>query len=128
MNALNGCGGTICFLRPPASVPGATPCGRLFLPNPEKGQITFRCDETNIKSPQASLLFLSFITPNYLVTTDPGLGEEVQNWFEELLNEATELGQNTRKLRDWFFNRQRAQISATKRRLELQMDTSYPFL
>jgi hypothetical protein len=73
-----------------------------------------------VDSPQASLLFLSFITPNYLVTTDRGLGEEVRRWFDELLGEATELGKNTRKIRNWFFNRLRSQVAATRQRLELQ--------
>jgi hypothetical protein len=74
-----------------------------------------------VDSPQASLLFLSFITPNYLVTTDRVLGEEVRTWFDELLGEATELGKNTRKIRNWFFNRLRSQVAATRQRLELQL-------
>jgi hypothetical protein len=81
-----------------------------------------------VNSPQASLLFLSFITPNYLVTTDKTIGREVKNWFDELLGEATELGKNTRKLRDWFFNRLRSQIAATRQRLELlQFQEEKPF-
>jgi hypothetical protein len=80
-----------------------------------------------VNSPQASLLFLSFITPNYLVTTDKEIGLEVKEWFEELLGEATELGKNTRKLRDWFFNRLRGQIAATRQRLELQLKEEQPF-
>jgi hypothetical protein len=80
-----------------------------------------------VKSPQASLLFLSFITPNYLVTTDKEIGREVKEWFGELIGEATELGKNTRKIRDWFFNRLRSQIAATRQRLEVQLQEDAPF-
>lgn len=105
--------------------------GRKFVPgeDPTKSKVPFSIHYNEllyvsttimVHSPQASLLFLSFITPNYLMTTDRSVGLEVRTWFEELLGEATELGKNTSKLRVWFFNRLRSQIAATRRRLELQ--------
>lgn len=81
-----------------------------------------------VHSPQASLIFLSFITPNFLVTTDQSLGEEVQTWFEALLKDATKLGPDTRLHREWFFNRLRAQIAGARGRIEQQLiDQNSPF-
>ncbi len=106
--------------------------GRKFAPgeDPHQSQIPFSLHYNEllyvsttilVRSPAASLLFLSFITPNYLVTSDEAVGADVKAWFDELRGEATELGRNTRKLREWFFNRLRSQITATRRRLELQL-------
>ncbi|MTB51034.1 hypothetical protein [Lewinella sp. W8] len=105
-------------------VPGEDPGNSTVPFSIHYNELLYISTTISINSPQASLLFLSFITPNYLVTTDRELGEEVRNWFEELLGEATELGQNTKKLRDWYFNRLRAQIDNTRRRLELHLNVS----
>ncbi|MEL6140666.1 MAG: hypothetical protein AAFU67_03515 [Bacteroidota bacterium] len=71
-----------------------------------------------IHSPQANLLFLSFITPNYLQTADPILGREVKEWFDGLIEAATKLGEHTSKYRNWYFNRLRGQIESTRKRVE----------
>lgn len=75
-----------------------------------------------IDSPGASLLFLSFITPNYLRTADPALATAVKNWLLELTGAATLLGKNARKYRRWYFNGLRRRIDVSRNQIEILID------
>lgn len=113
--------------------------GKKFIPGeePEKSKTPYALHYNEllyvstticVHSPNASLVFLSFLTPNFLVTTDQSLGEEVQSWFETLLQDATKLSNDTRLHREWFFNRLRAQIAGARGRIKQQLlDQNSPF-
>lgn len=113
--------------------------GKKFIPGekPEKSktpyalyynELLYVSTTISVHSPQASLVFLSFLTPNFLVTTDQSLGEEVQSWFDRLLDDATILGSDTRLHREWFFNRLKAQIAGARGRIKQQLlDQNSPF-
>lgn len=71
-----------------------------------------------VNSSAANLLFLSLLTPNFLVSNDPVLGQHVSDWFESVFSEATELGPGASMRRPWFFNRLRARIAGARKRIE----------
>ena len=66
-------------------------------------------------------LFVTFITPNFLETQDGATCRMTRDWFDRMAAVSGSLGPDANKYREWYFNRLRSQIEATRRRLEVDL-------
>ena len=105
--------------------------GRKFLPgeNPSESDVSFHpahnelANNDNallIESPGRSLLFVTYIMPNYLLTEDEEVCAISRDWFKSVEQLSTSLGAGGGKYRDWYFNRLRGQINDARGRMGLE--------
>jgi len=102
--------------------------GRKFLPgeDPDRSTIPFEpahnelANNDNlvvVSSPASSLVFVAFITPNFLVTDDEAVHQLAADWLENVIEQSTSLGAGAGKYRSWYFRRLQDQITAARDRL-----------
>ncbi len=72
-----------------------------------------------IESDTRSTLFVTFITPNFLQTSDEQTCRMTREWFDRIAAVSGSLGPKAGKYRQWFFNRLREQIQTSRRRIEV---------
>ncbi len=71
-----------------------------------------------IYSPVQSLLFITFVTPNYIHTKDDQLCARLQSWFADLVTVSNPLDASSGKYRSWYFNHLHEQVKRTRQRVE----------
>lgn len=102
--------------------------GRKFLPgeNPSESEVSFHpahnelANNDNlmlVDSPNRSMLFVTYIMPNYLLTDEENVCATSRNWFKSVEQLSTSLGAEGGKYRDWYFNRLRGQINDARGRM-----------
>ena len=69
---------------------------------------------------QSATLFATFITPNFLQTTNPTVCRLTKDWFDTIDELSTPLGAKAGKQRKWFFGRLRRQLESLRERITAQ--------
>ena len=104
--------------------------GRKFLPgtSPDDG-VEFKPAQNELanndnviffESDQLSMLFATFITPNFLQTTNPTVCQTTKTWFNTIDELSTPLGATAGKHRKWYFGRLRQQLREVRDRIVMQ--------
>ncbi|NJC25817.1 hypothetical protein [Neolewinella antarctica] len=70
-----------------------------------------------INSDAGRMMFNTLVNPNYLMTTDPRILNDVASWFERLVENGNALNNASGKYTNQYFGRLRQQIDATKDRV-----------
>jgi len=105
--------------------------GKKFLPgeNPAASDVDFHpahnelANNDNallIDSSQQSMLFVTYIMPNYLLSEEEAVCAISRDWFRSIEDHSTSLGANGGKYRDWYFNRLRGQVDEAAKRMGIQ--------
>lgn len=105
--------------------------GRKFLPteDPADSDIAFYpahnelANNDNVllvDSPSRSMLFVTFIMPNYLLTEAEEVCSVSRDWFKSVEQRSTSLGAEGGKYRDWYFNRLRGQVNDARGRMGMK--------
>ncbi|OAV46286.1 hypothetical protein [Lewinella sp. 4G2] len=98
-------------------VPGADPeQGALF--SPAHNELANNDNVVVIESDQATTLFATFITPNFLQTVNPTVVGLTQKWFHGIDALSTPLGATAGRQRGWYFKRLRKQLKDVRNRIE----------
>lgn len=72
-----------------------------------------------ISSDVQSVVYTTFVNPNFLVSTDERIYQQISAWFDNLINSANVLDVNAAKYTATFFNRLRKKVHDTKLRVEV---------
>lgn len=70
-----------------------------------------------VVSPGRQLLYTTFGTPNFLVTTDATLCKYTQNWFDTIISRSTAISVHNAKERDHFFHLMNRKVDRLRRKL-----------
>lgn len=70
-------------------------------------------------SEAGNLLFTTFDTPNFLMTTDERLCRQIHEWFTSIISRSTSISFHSGKDRNIFFNRLERKVEYSRRRLEM---------
>jgi hypothetical protein len=71
-----------------------------------------------IKSPVQSLVYATFINPNYLISSDERIQHQMETWFDNLVEGANGLNANSSRSNLRFFASLRRNVAATKARID----------
>lgn len=71
-----------------------------------------------------SILFSTLQHPNFLTTKDQRLCNMLENWFLEIIQNASPLSKAARKERDWYFNRLEEKIEVTRDKIKAKLKNS----
>lgn len=102
--------------------------GKRFLPGEEKkeGLPDFRVyhnelTNTNnviiVKAGEKSSVFSTFVNPNYVVSTDKRIQQQMEDWFDNLVESSNRLNSDSGKYREKYFKQLRRTIKTTKQRV-----------
>lgn len=70
-------------------------------------------------SKAGDLLFTTFGTPNFLLTTNERLCEQIKGWFSFIISRSTSISFHSGKDRNLYFNRLEKKVEYTRKRLEM---------
>ncbi len=104
--------------------------GRKFVPgsrpNDENGEFNLYYNElsssSNIilgRSDHGQVLFITFTTPNFLLTFDERLCRRTEEWFSLLINRSASISFHSAQSRNFYFNRIEKKVEQTLRKLEM---------
>lgn len=107
-----------------------TKAGKRFAPNstPDENSPDFRVfhnelTNTNnviiITSDVQSVVYTTFVNPNFLVSMDDRIHQQMQTWFNNLVESSNAMDVNAGKYMTTFFNRLRKKVEDTKLRVEV---------
>ncbi len=71
-----------------------------------------------VKSPKFSSVFSTFVNPNYIVCKDKRIQQQIENWFENLVESSNSLNATGGKYKEKYFNQLRRAISTTQQKVE----------
>lgn len=83
------------------------------------------CNTSNVvlvKSDTNSYLFTTLVTPNYVASADPALKNEVQQWFDNLVEHGNALHSEAGKYATQYFGYLRRQIKEQKQRNQVEQN------
>lgn len=68
-------------------------------------------------TPMGSMLFATVNNPNFLKSTDQEFCRIIEYWFERIINRSTAISVHSAKSRDWYFNRLKRKVLATREKI-----------
>ena len=72
-----------------------------------------------IESESHKILYYSFVSPDYLRTTDTRIVEYTKNWFEDIISKSNQISAQGEKIRKYFFGYLFQKISTLKQKIEM---------
>lgn len=81
-------------------------------------ELVFTNNTIFLKSDAVNVVFSTFDSPNFLVSSDPRLFSHAERWFQNVKNKSDYLTRVSEKNRNIYFNRLEKKVANTKRRLE----------
>lgn len=104
--------------------PGGNPAdGAAFFP--AQNELANNDNVILIESEQTAILFATFITPNFLQTSDAVVCDLTRDWFNVINELSTPLGAAAGKQRNWYFNRLRRKLESAKERMENKTEIEF---
>ena len=70
-----------------------------------------------VRSDISNLLFNTLVNPNYVMSADPRILRDVEQWFNRLVKNSNTLNNQTGKYTSQYFGRLRQQVDATRERV-----------
>ena len=75
-----------------------------------------------VRSPKRNFLFTTLVNPNYVATSDPELYEEVQAWFDNLIDHGSALHSEAGKYASQYFGQLRRQVERERERMKIRQE------